>query len=137
IPDQVTEIGIRAFAFCNSLTDITIPAGVTRIDDEAFLRSDSVTAEVANGSYAQKYCKKNGIRYNGSGKETGGGGKPDTTLIIALVLFFLFPMTGFLKAYLSKKRKEKQKRADITRKLNKARREREERMANRKKIDDT
>lgn len=29
IPDGVAEIGERAFAYCNSLTSITIPSGVT------------------------------------------------------------------------------------------------------------
>ncbi|MCM1236454.1 MAG: leucine-rich repeat domain-containing protein, partial [Ruminococcus flavefaciens] len=36
IPDKVTEIGLRAFAGCTSLADISIGSGVTYIDDQAF-----------------------------------------------------------------------------------------------------
>ena len=36
IPETVTEIGEKAFYFCNKLTNISIPASVTTIDDEAF-----------------------------------------------------------------------------------------------------
>ena len=36
IPGTVTEIGTKAFYFCNYLASITIPASVTTIDDDAF-----------------------------------------------------------------------------------------------------
>lgn len=36
LPDTITEIGYRAFAFCKQLTDIEIPETVTKIDEWAF-----------------------------------------------------------------------------------------------------
>ncbi|MCX6877449.1 MAG: leucine-rich repeat protein [Verrucomicrobia bacterium] len=49
VPDGVTSIGDRAFAWCRGLTDITIPVGVTSIGDRAFdfcSRLTSVTIPV-------------------------------------------------------------------------------------------
>ena len=40
IPDYVTSIGDYAFAYCSSLTSITIPAGVTSIGNSAFYSTD-------------------------------------------------------------------------------------------------
>ena len=86
IPDTVSYIGINAFYNCNSLISIAIPAGVTKIRERTFygcssLSSikipDSVTSiafSVFSGcsnltiygtsnSAAEKYAKKNGIRF--------------------------------------------------------------------------
>ena len=43
IPDDVTLIGIYAFAYCEGLADITIPDGVTYIDMDAFYYCNSLT----------------------------------------------------------------------------------------------
>lgn len=86
IPDEIREIGERAFLDCEILTSVTIPVTVTTIGDEAFgwcskLHSvripanvttigenafygcaERLTAAVDHGSYAERYCKKNRIK---------------------------------------------------------------------------
>ncbi len=55
IPDSVTEIGVRAFCSCRSLTSITIPQDVTKIDKDAFLdccRLTEITIAIANKVYS-------------------------------------------------------------------------------------
>ena len=54
----VTEVGNSAFAFCSSLTDVTIPAAVTNIGDYAFLNCGALTNVVVLGalnSYGQSH----------------------------------------------------------------------------------
>lgn len=41
--DGMTEIGIQAFADCTALTDISIPASVTKIHEGAFANTTAVT----------------------------------------------------------------------------------------------
>ena len=43
IPNTVTKIGVRAFAYCSSLTSITIPNSVTEFDVEAFSNCTGLT----------------------------------------------------------------------------------------------
>ena len=63
IPEGVTLIGENAFKDCASLTEITIPAGVTEIGRDAFIGCGNLTIIVSEGSYAEKYCKENGLKY--------------------------------------------------------------------------
>ncbi len=64
IPDSVTSIGERAFAWCEKLTSITIPESVATISDSAFENhSDDLVIKCAPGSYAAKYAKINGIKF--------------------------------------------------------------------------
>ena len=64
IPDSVTSIGYSAFCYCKSLSSITIPASVTSIGDEAFIEcAEFLTITVEEGSYAEEYCKSNGIKF--------------------------------------------------------------------------
>ena len=63
IPNSVTTIGDGAFFGCYSLTSITIPNSVTTIGEYAFYDCDSLTIQCNSGSYAEKYCKKNNIKY--------------------------------------------------------------------------
>ena len=64
IPNSVTSIGRRAFCYCKSLGSITIPVSVTSIGDEAFREcAEYLTVTVEEGSYAEEYCKRNGIKY--------------------------------------------------------------------------
>ena len=44
IPDSVTTIGYEAFAYCASLTSVTIPESVTTIGEAAFRSCDSLTS---------------------------------------------------------------------------------------------
>ena len=86
IPDSMTGIGDDAFLGCNSLTSVTVPDSVTSIGKGAFdtgsfpvsnkvpgsvIRArerasagcEPLTVTVFRGSYAEKYCGENGIRY--------------------------------------------------------------------------
>ena len=63
IPDSVTSIGDYAFIGCKSLTAVTIPDSVTSIGDQAFSSCDNLTLTVPHDSYAEAYCKENGLRY--------------------------------------------------------------------------
>lgn len=70
IPDGVTEIKKQAFMECGKLKTVVIPASVKsmknytyrgRAPETVFHDSPNVTAVVEKGSYAEKYCVKNGI----------------------------------------------------------------------------
>ncbi len=54
IGEGITSIGVRDFAFMNSVTSVSIPASVTSISEDAFYRGDSsspaITFTIANGS---------------------------------------------------------------------------------------
>lgn len=72
IPDGVTEIKRQAFMECDQLKTIVVPASVKsmknytyrgRAPEHVFHDSPNVTAVVEAGSYAEKYCKKNGIAF--------------------------------------------------------------------------
>lgn len=63
IPDSVASIGDFAFYWCDSLTSITIPRSVTSIGKHAFTDCEKLIAMVGAGSYAEQYCKENGIEY--------------------------------------------------------------------------
>lgn len=62
IPNSVTNIGDRAFSYCESLTNINIPNGVTNIGESTFYFCKSLTNinipdGVTNiGDDAFKYC---------------------------------------------------------------------------------
>jgi len=63
IPNSVTSIGDRAFWGCESLTSVTIPNSVTSIGSSAFWSCDNVTIYGSTGSEAERYAKKNGIKF--------------------------------------------------------------------------
>lgn len=63
LPESVTSIGEGAFGYCTSLTEVYIPEGVKEISENAFYASQNVTAIVARGSYAEKYCSINGVKF--------------------------------------------------------------------------
>ncbi len=64
IPDGVTSIGDHAFYKCTGLTSVTIPDSVTAIGDTyVFAECPNLTVTVGRDSYAEQYCKNNGIPY--------------------------------------------------------------------------
>ena len=62
IPNGVTSVGSYSFA-ATALTEVAIPDSVTEIGEGIFEECDDVTAVVGPGSYAEQYCKENGIDY--------------------------------------------------------------------------
>ena len=63
IPDGVTCINSRAFYNCGSLTDLVIPTSVIVISDSAFYGCDNLVIHGEKGSYAENYCKQNGLKF--------------------------------------------------------------------------
>lgn len=72
IPDSVKKIDLFAFKFCDNLKTVIIPPSVLTIENRTdftgkiwtiFHGSPNVTAIVEPNSYAEKYCKRNGIPY--------------------------------------------------------------------------
>jgi len=70
LPDGVTSIGALAFADCAKMTEIRIPASVSDIAPDAFDgHSSALVIYGANGSAAQTFAQRHGIRFvrEGSG----------------------------------------------------------------------
>ena len=68
LPNGLKTIGDNAFKYCGKLAAITLPAGITRIGREAFAHcSPSLTVTAEPGSYAEQYCKTNGIKLRKKG----------------------------------------------------------------------
>ncbi len=63
IPEGVKRIELCAFQDCTSLTEVVIPDSVTKIDSYAFTGCSKLVCKVVEGSYAQKFCEKNGIKF--------------------------------------------------------------------------
>lgn len=63
IPESVTEIGDAAFYQCPALSSLVIPKSVERIGEFAFRKCDRLTAVVERGSFAEEYCKDNGVNF--------------------------------------------------------------------------
>lgn len=51
------------FTRCPNLSECTIPASVTYIDPQAFADKNKITIRGYSGSYAEKYAKKNKIKF--------------------------------------------------------------------------
>ncbi len=63
IMNGVTNISSNSFKYCSMLKSITIPNSVISISNSAFEGCESLTIKCKSGSYAEKYAKLNGIRY--------------------------------------------------------------------------
>ena len=63
LPEGLTSIGKKAFSDCTSLTDINLLESVTSIGDGAFSGCSNITITVSRDSYAEGYCKENGLKY--------------------------------------------------------------------------
>lgn len=61
LPEQVAEIGGRAFADCPNLTGIYIPASCEAIAEDAFAGTNGLVIYGAAGSAAQEYAERKGI----------------------------------------------------------------------------
>ena len=65
IPNSVEEIGESAFEDCDQLKSIIIPDSVTEIGDNAFDGCWNLSKVIVSpNSYAEQYCKDNGINYS-------------------------------------------------------------------------
>ena len=65
IPNGVKTIGHDAFLNCKSITSLTIPESVTKINDNAFefYNKKKLTMYCKEGSYSHKYAKQNGYKF--------------------------------------------------------------------------
>ena len=63
IPDSVTEIHTGAFSQCQNLESISIPKSITEIDYMAFYQCDNLILKVVEGSFAEQYCRANGLSF--------------------------------------------------------------------------
>jgi len=64
LPDGLQTIENGAFAYCASLGVTTIPASVTKMEDNIFLDCNRLALNVTAGTEAEDYAKKYGIPYN-------------------------------------------------------------------------
>ena len=62
LPDTLTGIGYLAFYDCGNLTSIGIPETVAQIGQGAFIGCSKLTAYAEKGSFAEAYCKENGVK---------------------------------------------------------------------------
>ena len=60
----VKKIGSYAFEGCSSLKSIEVGKGVEKIGNSAFGDCEKLTVKCYPGSYAEKYVKKNGVKYS-------------------------------------------------------------------------
>lgn len=63
IPNGVKTIEGMAFAECEKLTTVKLPSSVSEINSICFSSSDTLTIYVEQGSYAEEYCKTQGLKY--------------------------------------------------------------------------
>ena len=63
IPDSVTKIGGGAFFNCFCLKTLKIPNSVQEIGPNLVKKFSGCTVSCARGSYAEKYCRKNHVKY--------------------------------------------------------------------------
>lgn len=63
IPESVETIGNVAFYGCKNLTSVTLGNGLKSIGKDAFAGCDNLTVTVQRGSFAEAYCKANGLKY--------------------------------------------------------------------------
>ena len=62
--EKLGVIGERTFFGCSSLDFIVIPDSVQQIGTDAFTGTDDMfIVQCSFGSYAERYCRKNKIKY--------------------------------------------------------------------------
>ncbi len=67
LKDGVRGIGSKAFYNSRGLTDVTLPASLTAVADDAFPEGCAAVFHVPAGSAAEEYCRKKGFRTEVSG----------------------------------------------------------------------
>ena len=60
---SLESVGISAFEGCSRLSRLVIPASVTMIGNQAFDHCENLIVVVTSGSYAEQYCKDQGLVY--------------------------------------------------------------------------
>ncbi len=63
LPSTITSIGEHAFRACESLEIMTIPPTVESIGERAFDDCPKLVIRVEEGSYSERYCESNNLRY--------------------------------------------------------------------------
>ena len=108
IPDSVKQIGDAAFRYCSSLVSVTIPPTVQNIGEKAFEYCPNLVVSLSPGSYAEKYCKQNGLTWIVADTENGEGWGMYTDVLTVgpsnnntIVSFYSLP--GWIKDDLSSK----------------------------------
>lgn len=63
IPLSVTDIGHQAFYDCEALEKLELSGGVKYIGKNAFGACPRLIVYVRRGSFAERYCKENGVKF--------------------------------------------------------------------------
>ena len=63
IPEGTSSIGANAFEECSMLRFLTVPASVTEIDPDAFVRNEALTLRVVKDSAAEAFAIEQGIPF--------------------------------------------------------------------------
>lgn len=68
LPEGIEHIGSSAFEWCTGLERVILPASITHIGIDAFANcKKELEFTVRSGSYAEKYCRENGLNYTCEG----------------------------------------------------------------------
>ena len=87
ITENVKSIGSRAFADCENLTGLVIPATVESIDDTALDGSVNATVYGEIGSEAQRFAEANGIDFVPTTSPSEGDEEGEDLVVMPYVPF--------------------------------------------------
>lgn len=63
IQEGVEDIEAEAFRGCKALSSVVLPESMERIDVSAFQGCKKITFTVPLNTYAEQYCKDNGLSF--------------------------------------------------------------------------
>ena len=69
LPEGLVSIGDYAFGDCRKLRKITVPQSVTSIGKDAFRDCDYLVLTVHGGSFAETWCRQEGVPFTLYGQE--------------------------------------------------------------------